>query len=102
MGHRRLVEFSPRAVQEVERARDWWLENRDKVPNAFDEALADLVERLEAGAEHVGARARIMPGLRRVLLSRIRYYAYFRIVAGDRVQVAALWHASRGREPQLG
>jgi hypothetical protein len=47
MKHRRVVEFSPRAAREVERVRDWWLENREKAPNAVDDELADLIERLE-------------------------------------------------------
>lgn len=101
MDHRRRVEFSPRAAQELERARDWWLDNREKAPNAVDEELTYLVGRLEAGADYVGAQSRNMPGVRRVLLPRIRYYAYFRIVDDGHVQVAAFWHASRGRDPRL-
>ena len=108
MEQRRLVEFSPRAAREIQRARQWWHENRQKAPDAIDEELTELTElteligRLEAGAEHVGTLVRNIPGVRRVLLPRIRYYAYFRIgSATSRVQVAALWHASRGHEPQI-
>ena len=39
-------------------------------------------------------------GVRRVTLSRIRYYLYYR-VADDALQVLALWHTSRGLGPSL-
>ena len=98
----RVVELSPRAAVEVERARRWWRENRDKAPDALEHDLLDLVARLETIAEQVGAEARNMPGVRRVLLQRIRYFAYFRIdEAAGRVEIAALWHASRRGQPRL-
>ena len=100
MNKRRVVEISPAAILEIEAVRSWWREHRDKAPNAVDDDLVELVERLEAGAEQVGTRARNMPGVRRVLLPRIRYYVYFRISA-DAVHLAALWHSSRGSEPDI-
>jgi plasmid stabilization system protein ParE len=36
----------------------------------------------------------------RVLLRRVRYMLYYRS-EGDRVTVLALWHANRGRAPDL-
>lgn len=41
-----------------------------------------------------------LPGVRRVTLSRIRYYLYYRVTE-DALQVLALWHTSRGQEPIL-
>ena len=41
-----------------------------------------------------------LTGVRRVTLSRIRYYVYYRVVE-DRLQVLAFWHTSRGRGPTL-
>jgi plasmid stabilization system protein ParE len=41
-----------------------------------------------------------MSGVRRVLISRIHYYVYYR-VKGDAVQVLAFWHSSRGRGPKI-
>jgi plasmid stabilization system protein ParE len=39
---------------------------------------------------------------RHVLLRRIRYYVYFRVVNdGALVEILAVWHASRGRRPRL-
>ena len=72
------------------------------MPQAFDEELEDLVSQLEREPDVVGQHARNMAGRRRVFIKRIRYYAYFRVVNdGQRVQVLAFWHTSRGREPNL-
>ena len=57
MNKRRVVEISPRAAGELETARRWWHENRDKAPSAVADDL------------------------------------------GDTVQLAAVWHASRGHDP---
>ena len=94
------VELSNRAVQEIERARRWWLDNREKAPAAFDEALNQLLTDLESHPALLGQQARQAKAIRRVLLPRVRYYAYFRIM-DERVRVLAFWHASRGREPAL-
>lgn len=75
--------------------------NRDKAPAAFDEELEALIGRLEANAELVGVQQR-GGTRRRVLLRRIRYYVYFRLSRDEEsVEILALWHASRGRGPQL-
>lgn len=89
-------------MREITRARRWWLENRDKAPGAFDEELSNLVQLLQHEPRHVGLPARNMPRLRRAFLKRIRYYVYFRVVDdGERAQVLAFWHATRGRDPRL-
>jgi plasmid stabilization system protein ParE len=38
--------------------------------------------------------------VRRVLLHRTRYHLYY-TAGGELVQVLALWHARRGRDPEL-
>lgn len=102
MPRRRVVEFSPRAGREIEEARRWWREHREKAPDAFDEDFAELITRLEVEAELLGQPARNVPHVRRALLKRVRYYVYFRIrESNGKVQVAAFWHASRGREPSV-
>lgn len=39
-----------------------------------------------------------LTGVRRVLLSRIYHYLYYR-VAGDQITILALWHTARGVAP---
>ncbi len=40
-------------------------------------------------------------GVRRLLLSRIRYFLYDRATADGYLDVLAFWHASRGSEPRI-
>jgi plasmid stabilization system protein ParE len=98
----REVVLSRRAAAEVARARRWWLTHRDKAPSAFDDELEALIDRLEDSPFEIGLVVRNLPGVRRVLLRRIRYHVYFRVAeSGSSVEVLALWHASRGRGPAL-
>ena len=82
----------------------WWRANRSKAPAAFVEELERALE-LIAAEPGIGARARNsrLAGVRRVLLHRVRYYLYYRVieapVAG--VQILAVWHASRGSDPRI-
>ena len=39
-------------------------------------------------------------GVRRLLVGRIRYFIYYRVISG-KVEVLAVWHVSRGRQPSL-
>lgn len=41
-----------------------------------------------------------LAGVRRIHLSLIRYFLYYRVHAG-RVEVLAFWHSSRGKSPAL-
>ena len=49
------------------------------------------------GAPYQGARAK---DVRRLLLGRIRHFIYYRTTA-DALEVLAVWHVSRGRQPAL-
>ena len=43
------------------------------------------------------------PRVRRVFLSRIRYYLYFQVSRDEQtVEVVAFWHGNRGSSPDLG
>ncbi len=95
------VRVTKRAQAQIDRAARWWDENRDQVPEAFDEDLAEALLLLSAEPS-VGAlvlRTRVQ-GVRRLHLARIRYHLYYRI-RGDRVEVLALWHTSRGVGPSV-
>jgi len=95
---RRLI-VTPRAQRQIARARAWWLKNRDKAPEAFDEELerayALLLDRPMVG-RRVHTRRR--GGARVITLDRIRYHLYYEI--RDDVVILLLWHASR-RPPRL-
>jgi plasmid stabilization system protein ParE len=95
------VRVTKRAQAHIDRAAQWWDENRDLAPEAFDEDLAKAFLLLGAepgvGAPVLNVRAQ---GVRRLHLARIRYHLYYR-VRGDHVEVLALWHTSRGAGPGL-
>ena len=95
-----VVHVTASAARQLVRARRWWRANRDKAPAALEDDLEELIRLLEARPALVGRRVGQRPGVRRVHLPRIRYYAYFEIAdGGDRVLLLALWHVNRGHEP---
>jgi plasmid stabilization system protein ParE len=95
-----IVQASPRGERQIRAARRWWLENRDKAPEAFDEEILRARELL-LRTPYAGKpwRARAGKFMRRLTLERIRYYMFYR-VHPDRVEITSLWHISR-RPPKL-
>jgi len=95
-----ILRTSLRAERQIQVARHWWLQNRDKAPEAFDEELV-RAHNLLLNAPHVGQSSRSRHGklIRRLTLERIRYYLYYR-VERDCVQLLSLWHTSH-RPPRL-
>jgi plasmid stabilization system protein ParE len=95
----REVVFSLRAGRQLDAAFRWWRANRDKNPDAFDEAVADS-RKLLAMNPCVGKRIWTPTGImRRILLEKVRYYLYYRVTE-ERVEVISVWHSSR-RPPRL-
>ncbi len=96
-----IVRITKRAQTQIDRAAQWWDENRDLAPELFDEDLAEAFLLLGAqprvGVPVLRTRAH---GVRRLHLARVRYHLYYRI-RGDRVEILALWHARRGSGPSL-
>ncbi len=95
------VKVSARAARQIRTAAQWWLENRPSAPGAVlkdvGESLALLAEQPGIGATYEGTRS---PGVRRLFLSRIGYFVYYREADGS-LEVLALWHASRENQPSL-
>jgi plasmid stabilization system protein ParE len=95
------VVFGRRAARDVERIDAWWRANRPAAPQLFVEDLERMLSVLALspvlGSPAASTRT---PGLRRALLERTKYHVYFRIRA-DVLEVAAVWHASRGRVPRV-
>jgi plasmid stabilization system protein ParE len=95
------VKATPIANTQIQEAAQWWLTHRDKAPEAFKEELprgfALISQRPDVGATATNVR---LTGVRRIHLSRIRYFLYYR-VQPDWVEVLALWHSSRLKGPGL-
>jgi plasmid stabilization system protein ParE len=95
------VEVTENAQAQISAAAAWWAKNRPAAPDAVRHDLDRILELLRRQPT-IGtiARRATLSGVRRVTLSRIRYYVYYR-VANDALQVLAFWHASRGGEPPM-
>jgi plasmid stabilization system protein ParE len=95
------VRIKPRALREIERAAEWWAQNRASAPGAvrkdLEAVLALLAEEPGIGAKVETARA---DTVRRLYLPRINYFVYYR-VRGGILEVVAFWHSSRGRGPSI-
>ena len=97
------IEVSDLARAQIVAAEGWWRANRPSAPHAIREDL-ERASALIARQPEIGAWARniSLPGVRRLHLARIRYDLYYRVVdEPQRLEVVALWHASRGNVPPL-
>ena len=96
-----IPKIKPRAIREIERAAEWWAENRPAAPGAVrkdvEAALALLVDEPGIGTKIETARSGTV---RRLYLTRVQYFVYYR-VRGKFLDVVAFWHASRETGPSL-
>ena len=104
MTARLAVHFTLRAAGHVREAGRRWHANRTRAPAALREELARALQLVTAQPD-AGAIARNVRllGVRRVLLRRVNYHLYYRLVdvPSRSIQVVALWHAGRGDDPVL-
>ena len=97
----RSYKFTPTAEQQLRDADAWWLGNRPAVPNAIiDDVESTVALLLREPAIGPLARDVELPGVRRVVVERIRYYIYYRF-NDTTVDILAVWHTSRGTPPPL-
>jgi plasmid stabilization system protein ParE len=91
----------PTAERHIRTASQWWRKNRLAAPDLFrkelDKAFDLLTTQPNIGPPAPNAKT---PGVRRYHLSRIHYHIYYRLRA-DMVEILALWHVSRGSDPDL-
>jgi len=96
----RAVHLTPRARKQAAAALTWWLRNRDKAPDAFNDDLEEMLQSIAADPATGQLGKTRQKNLRRVFMERVRYYLYYRVTPRDEIEVLAIWHASR-RPPRL-
>ena len=96
-----LVLIKPRAERQIEKAALWWAENRSSALGAI---RIDLKAALDALVEQPGIGTRVENSrnqeVRRLYLTRIRYFVYYR-VREPNLEVIAFWHESRESGPDV-
>lgn len=101
MTRAKRIDITEVAHAHIAAASTWWAEHRPAAPDAviedLDRVLSLLIAEPEMGTK---ARSTRLSGVRRITLSRIRYYLYYRLV-DETIQVLALWHTRRGQGPEL-
>ena len=95
------IRITRRASEQIREAVNWWLGNRPDAPDALEEELRQAFD-LIAQRPNIGARAtnERLAGVRRIHLSRVHYFLYYR-VSSTEIEILALWHSSRGAGPAL-
>lgn len=99
----RAMIIAPRARAQILNEQLWWLENRPKSPDLFDDELNRAFDLLLA-EPYSGKNAKDPqhPNLRRLLLRRTRRHVYYVYdAAHDEILVVALWHAQSGSPPPI-
>ena len=90
-----------RARHEIERAAEWWAENRPAAPGAV---RLDVESVLFILVHHPGLGQKVETGrsveVRRYLMSKTQHWLYFR-ARGKVLEVLSVWATSREAAPRL-
>ncbi|MBI2894549.1 MAG: type II toxin-antitoxin system RelE/ParE family toxin [Deltaproteobacteria bacterium] len=95
------IRFTPRALAEAKRIKDWWVRNRPAAPELFERELAAVLD-LIRDIPTVGLlySRRDEAEIRWALLPRTRDHVYY-TVASDEAAVLSVWGVRRQRGPKL-
>jgi plasmid stabilization system protein ParE len=98
----RRLEVAARAQGDIERFGSWWLDNRDKAPELFDQELAIAYWAIQTQPEY-GQHYAIVRGKQvwRYLMPKTKRHVYYRLDGADVVRLMAVCGAERGRGPRL-
>lgn len=96
------LEITKRAQREAKRLAQWWLDNRDKAPELFEQELIAAYE-LILGEPGLGQTYLISRGRRvqRLLMPGTKNHVYYYRQRADLIRVVSIWGAVRGRGPKL-
>jgi hypothetical protein len=96
------LEVAKRAQREAKRLAQWWLDNREKAPELFEQELVAAYEFIlresALGQTYLISRGR---RVQRVLMPGTKNHVYYCRESADLVRVVSIWGAVRGRGPKL-
>lgn len=96
------VSTTHRADRQIVAAREWWYEHRPAAPTALDTELQRAFRLLARHPRAGLVTASRLVGVRRLVLRRTRYALFYRVREPERrIEILALWHASRGAGPSI-
>jgi plasmid stabilization system protein ParE len=86
------LRVTPRASRQIREASAWWDLNRRAAPDAFREALKSAFDLISTQPKIGAVASNVrLPGTRRIHLSKVRYYLYYRVLSEPKaVEVLAL------------
>jgi plasmid stabilization system protein ParE len=97
------IEVGHLARQQVRKLNRWWRKNRTAAPTAVQDELA-RVFRLILNQPQIGSPALDveLPDVRRIHMSRIAHYLYYRVLESDGIiEVLSVWSDRRGEAPPI-
>ena len=97
------IEIGEVARWQARKLSVWWRKNHTAAPTAVQDELTRAF-RLILNYPQIGPAAIDvdLPDVRRIHLSRIRHYLYYRVVEDDGIiEVLAIWSDSRGAGPPI-
>lgn len=97
------VEVGRRARRQIKELNSWWRKNRSAARTAVHDELRRVL-RLILNQPRIGPPALDvdLPEVRRIHLSRIGHYLYYRLLEAEGIiEVLAVWSDSRGEAPPI-
>jgi len=97
------LEIGRRARRQIKELTSWWRVHRTAAPGAVRDEL-ERVFRLILSQPYIGPPALdvALPDVRRIHLSRIGYYLYYRVLEDlDVIEVLGLWSDRRDEGPPV-
>ncbi len=97
------VSISAKAEAQANAIDLWWHTHRRDAPDQFWSELVDAIDVLREAPWLGEAYPRGGPGVRRLLLSKVRYHLYYTVDGAEppTVVIVTVWNAVRGQPPDL-
>jgi plasmid stabilization system protein ParE len=96
------LRFTPQALADSKRIKTWWRRNRAAAPDAFDQELEAVLERIvqSPSSGTLYEQGDLEVPVRRVLLPKTKHHVYYAMDGND-VVVLSVWGTPRVHGPKL-